>query len=331
MAAPWVCPSLFAVPWVNDPAGPLASEIVPVYWIMFGLAVLVLIIVDGALIYAGIKFRERPGRVAKQFHGHNLLELTWTVIPTAMVIFLAVISFDRLLYINDADSASEMTVQVEGRQWTFVYTYPDEPLFRTANSGPLQGAEELHIPVNTKVKLELSARDVIHSFWVPQLGGKKDAVPGRATDMWLMADRTGTFKGQCTEFCGDGHADMLITVVVHDRADFEAWAREAVAAFDRRDSPEAREGRELFMSLPCAGCHTIAGTPAQGRFPGAPELTSFATQEMIADVLELNEENLARWLADPPAVKPGTQMPDLGLDEETIDALVQYLLTLDGS
>ncbi|HUG56536.1 MAG TPA: cytochrome c oxidase subunit II, partial [Candidatus Limnocylindrales bacterium] len=141
---------------MNDPAGAVAREIVPVYWIMFALAVIVLAIVDGALIYSGIKFRERPGHVAKQFHGHNLLELTWTVVPTAMVIFLAVISFQKLLYIND-DSGADMTVKVEGRQWTFVYTYPDEPLFQTRESGPLQGAEELHIPVNTKVKLELSA------------------------------------------------------------------------------------------------------------------------------------------------------------------------------
>lgn len=313
-------------PWVSDPAGPVAREIVPVYWIMFVFAIIVLAIVDGGLIYAGIKFRERPGHVAKQFHGHNMLELTWTVIPTLMVLGFSVLSFQKLLVINNVDENAEMVIQVEARQWSWQYSYPDTETFKTTE-GPLVGFEELHIPVDTKVKLVLTSTDVIHDFFVPNLGGKMDAVPGRTTQLWLQADRPGSYKGQCAEFCGDGHADMLITVVVHPKNEYGLWAKKAVEDANRLLDPATKAGRELFRGLACANCHTIRGVSA-GKFPGAPELTKFASNPDIAGVLPVTEENLKRWLANPPGVKPGTAMPSLGLDETTINALTQFLLTL---
>lgn len=317
-------------PWVSDPAGPVAREIVPLYWFMFAAAVIVLVIVDGGLIWAGIRFRERPGVQAKQFHGHNVLELVWTVIPTLMVITFAVLSFQRLLLINDVDSGAQMTVQVHARQWTFTFEYPKEQPFTLRDGSPLQAAQELNIPVNTKVKLEITSQDVIHSFWVPNLGGKKDAVPGRTTTLWLEADRPGAFKGQCFEFCGDGHADMLITVVAHPKGEYAAWAAGAVKAAESTSDPATKEGRELFQSLPCAGCHTVAGTTAQGKV--GPDLSNIAGQgpnKKIAGVLgPLNAENLHRWIKDPQGVKPGTIMPGLGLDDATIDKVVSWLLTL---
>ncbi|HKY51370.1 MAG TPA: cytochrome c oxidase subunit II, partial [Candidatus Limnocylindria bacterium] len=202
-------------PWPNDPQGPIAATIAELYWIMFVAAVVVLAIVDGAIIYAGIKFRERPGHVAKQFHGHNMLELTWTVIPTLMVVSFSVLSWQKLDFINNSRGGDVgMVIHAEGSQWTWTFNYPHESQFLLKDGQTyLFTTEELHIPVNTKVRIELSAKDVIHSFWVPSLGGKKDAVPGRATDLWIEADRPGTYKGQCLEFCGDGHADMLITLV----------------------------------------------------------------------------------------------------------------------
>lgn len=317
-------------PWVNSPAGPIAREIQPLYWFLFFFAIVVLAIVDGGLIYAGIKFRERPGHTAKQFHGHNMLELSWTVIPTIMVIGFSVLSFQRLLYINDVNTDAAMTIKAEGRQWAWVVTYPDEAMFQTARSGPLQVGEEVNIPVGTKVRIELTASDVIHSFFVPRLGGKMDAVPGRTTYMWIQADRPGTYKGQCAEFCGDGHADMLIVVVAHPREEYAAWAQREIEDFDRKDSDEARRGRELFMAGACAGCHRIQGTPAVGRI--APELTAIAAKQNIAGVLTpVNEENLTNWIRNPPAVKPGTLMPALPLSDADIADIVQYLLTLDGS
>jgi len=316
-------------PWVSDPAGPATREIVPLYWIMFAAAVVVLAIVYGAVFYAGVKYRERPGVPAKQYHGHNLLELLWTVIPTIMVISFSIISFQRLLVLNDVDTGVDMTVKVHARQWSFQFEYPKEykgVSFVTSEGTPLPGSEELHIPVNTKVRLEMTAEDVIHSFWIPNLGGKKDLVPGRTTYLALEADRVGEFKGQCFEFCGDGHADMLLRIVVHETSDFAAWAQAEVQDFNRRSSPETRAGRELFKTLACAGCHTIKGLTSGKVAPR--ELTHIASSPDIAGVLRpVNEENLTRWISNPPAVKPGTAMPNLSLDQDTIKKIVQFLLT----
>ena len=326
-------PALAEGPWPNDPQGPVAATIAELYWIMFAAAVVVLAIVDGALIYAGIKFRERPGHVAQQFHGHNMLELTWTIIPTIMVVSFSVLSWQKLDFINNSRGGDVgMVIHAEGAQWTWNYQYPNEDRFRLSDGTFLQGAEELHIPVGTKVRIELSARDVIHSFWVPSLGGKKDAVPGRATDLWIQADRPGTYKGQCLEFCGDGHADMLVTLVAHPQNEYGAWAQRAVEDANRINAPETRAGRELFRSLACAGCHTVTGLTA-GRFQGAPALDGVASKPSIAGgVLTMNDENrrdnFRRWIANPPAVKPGTAMPSLGLSEQQVNDITEFLLTL---
>jgi cytochrome c oxidase subunit 2 len=319
-------------PWVSDPAGPSAREIVPLYWIMFGAAVVVLAIVLGALMWSGIRYRERPGVTAQQVHGHNILELAWTVIPTIMVVTFSVLSFQRLLVLNDVDTGADMTVKVHARQWSFGFEYPQsykEASFKTRDGNALTAAQELHIPVNAKVKLEITSQDVIHSFWIPNLGGKKDAVPGRTTYLSLQADRAGTYKGQCFEFCGDGHADMLLIVVAHSASEYAAWAKTAVAEADRLLDPATQKGRELFLSLACAGCHKVQGTSAAGTV--GPELTHIAkdpNHKLPGNVGTVNAENLHRWIKDPQKEKPGTQMPTLGLDDATIDAIVSWLLTL---
>lgn len=317
-------------PWVSDPAGPAAREIVPVYWIMFAAAVVVLVIVYGAIFYAGIKYRERPGVAAKQFHGHNLLELLWTVIPTIMVISFSVLSFQKLLILNDVDTGTEMTVKVTARQWSFTFEYPKEYKgisFALRDQSALKVGEELHIPVGTKVKLEMRAEDVIHSFWIPNLGGKMDVIPGRPTYLAIQADRAGTFKGQCYEFCGDGHADMLLRVVAHPTSEYAAWARTAIADANLPLDPATARGRELFLSQACVGCHLVRNTSAAGKV--GPELTKMGSKANIAGVLSpVNVDNLTRWIMDPQVVKPGTAMPDLNLDEPTSRAIAQWLATL---
>jgi cytochrome c oxidase subunit 2 len=316
-------------PWPLDPRGPLAESISFVYWIMFGCAVVVLAIVVGALTYSGIKFRDRPGRVAQQTHGQNTLELIWTVVPTIMVISFTVLSFDRLNLINDVNSNVAMTVKVEGRQWAWGFTYPDQTMFKLPDGTVLQSGEQLDIPVGQKIKLELTAKDVIHSFWVPNLGGKKDAVPGHTTTMWFQADQPGTYKGQCFEFCGDGHADMLITIVAHPQAEYAAWAKTAVEEAARATSPETKAGRDAFLAGPCAGCHTVKGTTAAGKV--GPDLTHIASKPNIAGVLSpVNQENLTKWIHNAPSFKPGILMPkfDGVIPDQQIDQIVQWLLTL---
>jgi cytochrome c oxidase subunit 2 len=316
-------------PWVNDPQGPQARSVADLYWIMFVAAVVVLAIVDGGIIYAGIKFRERPGHVASQFHGHNFLELTWTIIPTIMVVSFSVLSWQKLDFINNTRSADVgMVIQAQGQQWQWQFTYPHEDRFKLLDGSYLIQGEELHIPVGTKVRIELSAKDVIHSFWVPSIGGKKDAVPGRATELWIQADKAGTFKGQCLEFCGDGHADMLITLVAHNASDYNAWSVEAVKEANRLIDPLTQKGKETFLSLACVGCHTVKGTAASGKI--GPELTHVASKKSIAGgaLSPVDEANLTKWIKNPPAVKPGTQMPNLNLSDQQIHDIVQWLLTL---
>ena len=314
-------------PWPNDPQGPIARSIADLYWIMFVAAVVVLAIVDGAIIYAGIKFRERPGHTAKQFHGHNMLELTWTVIPTLMVVSFSVLSWQKLDFINNTRGDVGMVIQAEGSQWNWTFSYPQEDRFKLLE-GYLQTSEELHIPVGMKVLIELSSKDVIHSFWVPSVGGKKDAVPGRATEVWIQADKPGTYKGQCLEFCGDGHADMLITLVAHPQNEYATWAAAAVKDANLFQDPATKVGRELFLSLACAGCHTIKNTTARGKI--GPELTNLMSKKNIAGgaLSPVNEETLTRWISNPPAVKPGTLMPNLGLSEQQVHDIVLFLQTL---
>jgi cytochrome c oxidase subunit 2 len=221
-----------------------------------------------------------------------------------------------------------MAIQAQGSQWQWQFSYPRDDRFKLLDGSYLVGSEELHVPVGTKVRIELSAKDVIHSFWVPSVGGKKDAVPGRATELWIQADRAGTFKGQCLEFCGDGHADMLITLVAHPVSEYTAWARSAVRDADLINLPETKAGRELFFSLACVGCHTIKGTPAGGKV--GPELTHLMSKKSIAGgaLSPVNEENLRRWVKNPPAVKPSTQMPNLGLSDQQVNDIVLFLMTL---
>ena len=301
---------------------------------MFGAAVVVLAIVVGALVVAGIRFRERPGHQARQYHGNNILELIWTIVPTLMVISFSVLSFQRLTLVNDVDSGTAMTVKAEAKQWVWSFQYPTDTKFKLSDGSYLKAAEELHIPVGQKVKIELSSTDVIHAFYVPKLGGQKDAVPGRATEMWIQADRPGTYNGQCVEFCGTGHADMLITVVAQNPIDYASWQDAAVKQANLFNDPAVAQGKQLFTTLACAGCHTIQGLTG-GKV--GPELTHIMSQKTpIGGVagLDVNEANLIKWVGNAPSLKPGIVMPVFSnkaggaLDDPTILAIVKFLETL---
>lgn len=319
----------------------MARSIADLYWVMFGAAVVVLAIVVGALVIAGIRFRERPGHQARQYHGNSLLELIWTIVPTLMVISFSVLSFQRLALVNDADSGTAMTVKAEGKQWVWNFQYPADPKFKLSDGTYLTAAEELHVPVGQKVKIELSSKDVIHAFYVPKLGGQKDAVPGRDTVTWIQADRPGTYSGQCIEFCGTGHADMLLTIVAQNPTDYAAWQEAAVKQANLFNDPAVAKGKQLFTTLACAGCHTVQGLTG-GKV--GPDLTHVMTAKAsgtftlnpIGGVsgLDVNEANLVKWVGNAPALKPGIVMPVFSnkaggpLDDDAILAIVKFLETL---
>ena len=306
-----------------DPAGPAADEIQGTYSLIWWLAVIVFVLVEGGLIYAIFRFRNNKnlinGRPAP-VHGNTRLEIIWTIVPAVVLAIIAVPTIQGIATLAERDEDA-FHVRVIGNQffWEFEYTDIVGP-----DGEPLKVVDEMHIPVDTRIELTLESNDVIHSFWVPRLAGKTDAIPGRSNTMWIQADETGTFEGQCAEFCGEAHALMRFIVVSDTQEDFDDWAAGATSL----PSDPIEAGQQIIESV-CASCHLVEGTSAQGLV--GPELTNFANNAQIAEAVDNNEENLRAWLANPDAVKPGTAMPNLGLSPAQIDALVAYLNTLDGS
>ncbi|HYO60412.1 MAG TPA: cytochrome c oxidase subunit II [Actinomycetota bacterium] len=309
-----------------DPAGPVAREQDKLWDLTFLIAVVIFFIVELMLVYALVKFRERPGRQAAQFHGNTKLEVVLTVIPSLILAGIAVPTvqtiFDQAKTPDDA-----LHVNVVGKQFWWEYEYVDAGVI-TAN--------ELHIPTDQPVHLTLDGvateingdRGVIHSFWVPRLAGAQDIIPGRTTSMNIQADEPGEYEGQCKEFCGLSHANMRLRVIAHEPSEFQTWlAEQQEEAAEPADSL-AKEGQQIFTDS-CASCHAIQGVTEAPRNVG-PDLTHFASRETFAGAMfRLNEANLAAWINDPRAVKPGSLMPDYNLSEDEIDAVVEYLMGLE--
>ncbi|CAN5327508.1 cytochrome c oxidase subunit II [soil metagenome] len=302
-----------------ESAGPHNDSILGVYSLVWYGSIIVFFLVEGLLIFSVFKFRGQPktahGRPVP-VHGNNRLEIIWTVIPAIILAIIAVPTLQVISELSEAPGDDAMVINVIGHQFFWEFQYPDLGVNTT---------NELHIPVGQRIDLRLDSADVIHSFWVPQLAGKTDAIPGRDNRMWFEADAPGTYLGQCAEFCGLAHYQMLMTVVADTQEDFDAWVAEELAPPPAEGDPE--EGLAI-VEAQCAACHAIEGTSAQGQV--GPALTGFANQELIADVIENTPENLAAWLDDPQAIKPGTAMPNLPLSEADIINLVTYLETLNG-
>lgn len=306
-----------------DPGGAAANEIQGIYSLIWWLAVVVFVLVQGALIYVIWRYRgrgrsnhERPAPV----HGNTRLEIIWTVIPAVILVIIAVPTLRGIINLAEREEGPEVfNVRVIGQQFFWQFEYLD---ILDENGEPVVTSGTLNVPVDRRVELTLVSNDVIHSFWVPRLAGKTDAIPGRENHMWFIAEEADTYRGQCAEFCGTAHALMAFEVVAMEEGEFAAWADEVA----QPEQDLATVGLQIVEST-CAACHTVEGTSAQGNV--GPALDGFANQDMIAGVLENNEENLREWLADPQAVKPGTAMPNLGLDEQQINALVEYLYTLE--
>jgi cytochrome c oxidase subunit 2 len=237
------------------------------------------------------------------------------------VAVLTVLSFvaQRPLFAGRASTAG---IRVIGHQWWWEVRYdgatPGE-MFTTAN--------EIHIPVGTPIKLSLESTDVIHSFWVPSLAGKQDLIPGHNNSIELLAQKPGVYRGQCAEFCGLQHAHMGLLVVAEPTQAFEQWQAAQRAAAAQPQEDERAKGAQVFVSKPCALCHTIRGTSAGGNF--GPDLTHLGSRAYIgADVLPLTMGSLAAWIADPHGVKPGVNMPPVHLKPDELNAVTAYLIGL---
>ena len=304
-----------------SPEGPYARTIDDLFWLTFWIAVVIFIIVQGALIIAVIFFRDKEGMPEpKQIQGNHKLELLWTIIP---VLILGAIAFPTVRTIFDLAKEPEGALNVElvGHQWWFEFNYPEYDI-TTANI--------LVIPEGTPVRLEMWSNDVMHNFWVPKLNGKRYLVPGQKTYLNLFADNAGEYWAQCGEYCGLSHSKMRARVISLSSSDFEKWIEnEQKNALKPPEGSLAAKGEEIYLNAGCTQCHVIDGIWDIQGDRIAPNLTHVASRHVLGGAsFNNNKEDLTAWLANPAAIKPGTFMPNLELTEEEIDALIEYLGSL---
>ena len=280
-----------------EPKSDVAEAIQGVYEIVFWLSMFVFVAIMLVTLWLAVRYRERPGRVANQIHGNTRLEILWTIIPVAIVLVMLVPTWQVIADTTASPPEGSMVVEATGKQWWFEFKYPELGI-TTAN--------ELHLEVDRPVHVKLYSDDVIHSFWIPQLVGKVDMVPGHENDLWFTPNtvQEGAFLGQCFEFCGTSHANMRFRVFVHTAEEFDAWAANELADAVAPASELGQLGATLFV-VRCAECHTIRGTAASIADFG-PDLTHVGSRETIAaGILDNNIENLVKWISNPGEVKPG--------------------------
>ncbi len=298
-------------------SSPEAYDINTIFLRYLILAGLIISIVASLVVISAIKFRasKRPDE-PKQIFGNKKLEITWTVLPFIAVTFFFVLTIITMQDINKpVDKNKEPDIIVIAHQWWWDFRYPKEGII-TAN--------ELHIPAGKKLLMEIKSADVIHSWWVPTLGRKTDAVPGRVNYGWIEADSAGIYSGKCSEYCGTQHAWMLIRVVAHNKKNYEKWVKHNKSVPSLPQDSVAQKGALIFQQKTCANCHAIKGTPADVHI--GPDLTHLASRATLLSGMKKNTEaNLRAWLKDPQKIKKGAHMPNFRLSNSELNALVTYL------
>jgi cytochrome c oxidase subunit 2 len=307
-----------------DPAGPQAGRISDMWWLMFWVCSAVFVLVIAFLLMAVFRRRPQGEPAAAEKTERNLTRaVTAAVAATVVILFVFLVaSFLIGRRISSPPGPDPVMIKVTGYQWWWGVEYED-PL----PSNIVTTANEIHIPVGHTVALKLTSRDVIHSFWVPNLHGKRDLIPGHETTLWFKADREGLFRGQCAEFCGHQHAHMAFVVVAEPPDQFYAWLDGQRRPAAQPSAPDQARGQQVFLSAPCVMCHTIKGTPAGSRV--GPDLTHVASRQSIAaGTLPNTRDHLERWVLDPQSIKPGNRMPPNKLSSEDLQALLTYLESL---
>jgi cytochrome c oxidase subunit 2 len=300
------------------PRSDVARTILDVYGLITWFALGIAAVVFAGLAWVLFRFRERPGApLPPQTRGHTLLELAWTIAPALVLLVIAIPTIQAVFRTQADPAGTALEVAVRARQWWWEFRYPALGVV-TAN--------ELHLPAGQPVVLILEGPDVIHSFWVPRLGGKRDVIPGRRNTLVLTPEVPGEYWGQCAEFCGASHANMGLRVVVDSAETFARWVAGQRAA-PAEPTGAAAEGRAVYARSACVGCHTIQGVSA-GTL--GPDLTHFGSRRTLAAGMVPNTAaHLVAWLRDPQRLKPGAKMPALGLTEAEARAVAAYLLALE--
>jgi cytochrome c oxidase subunit 2 len=299
-----------------DPVSTSGEAIRDLLIIVTVIGAIVLAIVAGMVTFFGLRYRGRRGEAdPPPTFGNSRLEAVWFVIPLVIVVALFGLSLNVAGEADPSTSDREPDLIVIGHQWWWEVIYPD--------SGVVS-ANEIHIPTGTRLLMQLESIDVIHDFWVPEIGPKRDAIPGHPNRLWIEASEPGTYLGACAEFCGTQHAWMRLRVIAQPQAEFDAWLGAQSAPIDQPASADAMRGQQVFTGRTCASCHAVEGT---ARTPDVgPNLAHLGDRETLgAGVIDNTRENLTRWLDNPQAIKPGSLMPDLNLTPDEVAALVAYL------
>jgi cytochrome c oxidase subunit 2 len=308
-----------------DPAGPQAERIYSLWVFHLIVAIIVFVAVIAAAFFA--VRRGARGKTSPPVDDATGRKLTRAIAAAvAVTTLILIVSFAHNLVTGRAlaslPAKNALTIEITGLQWWWNVEYVD-----TVPSRRVVTANEIHIPVGVPVQIFAKSHDVIHSFWVPSLHGKKDLIPGHTTATWFQADTAGVYRGQCAEFCGYQHAKMALWVVAEPREAYERWYAGQLATPPSPTDSLAIAGQQVFMSRTCAMCHTIAGTLAASHV--GPDLTHIASRRSIAaGTLPNTPANLAAWIRDPQAIKPGSRMPITSLSGAELNALVAYLGTL---
>ncbi len=312
-------PTLSSPTNIFAPASIPAKSICSLSLFVIAITAVIFIVVGSLLTYVVVKYRKRTDddtREPVQVYGSNRVEIAWTVIPILIVVVLFMATARVIANVQKAVPADAVHVTVIGHQFWWEYRYPGLKIV-TAN--------ELHVPIGVPTELKLLSADTDHSFWVPRLAGKTDLIPNHPNVMWIEPQEPGLYLGQCAQYCGTQHAKMLLRVYVQSRDEFNQWIQQQSQQPQLSDA--VSEGRRIFEATACVNCHTVAGTPAQGRF--GPDLTHLMSRETIAaGIAENSHENLRLWIQDPSRLKPGSLMPAMGFNEHDLNAVTAYLETL---
>jgi cytochrome c oxidase subunit 2 len=312
-----------------DPVGPQSEKLADLFWLMFWVSTVVFVLVTGSLLWA--VWRQRapdpaeltPLPISDAQERKRTRVVATSVLLTVLILFgLLFASVHAGKRIGGLESKNPISIQVIGHQWWWEVRYPNpqaDLIVTTAN--------EIHVPVGVPVVINTASRDVIHSFWAPNIQGKRDLIPGYQSAIWMQVDKPGIFRGQCAEFCGHQHAHMAFYIVAEPMDEFQAWLEQQRKPAPQPSEASVQRGHDVFLSSACVLCHTVRGTIAGSRI--GPDLTHVSSRRHIAaGTLENTRGNLAGWIVDAQSIKPGVRMPPNNLAPEDLQSLLNYLETL---
>lgn len=313
-----------------NPTGPIAENLSRLWWLMFTVCSIVFVLVMIALLLslrkATAEAADRtpilePSEESERRRRNVILTATTITVIILFVFLIASYSSGRSLRLNDP-TKNGLSIELTGHQWWWEVRYNDvdaSNIFTTAN--------EIHIPVGVPVRFTLRGADVIHSFWVPNLAGKKDLIPGKVSTIWLQADKPGVYRGQCAEYCGLQHAKMALWVVAEPQEQFNAWRQNQTQEAVPASGDVQKRGQQVFFATTCVMCHAISGTAAGSNI--GPNLTHVGSRQMLAAATLVNtRDHMAQWITNSQTFKPGNKMPQNNLSDADLQALVEYIESL---